>query len=116
MFSCNCLDQRDPRLFHRGGIVPHTALNDKELARANIDAAAIGIGASDAQAAAKHQEKFILALVRMPWELALDARYFYKLIVDLTHNSRRPQLGESLTREFERNWKFLHWGNARKKN
>ena len=81
--------------------LPHTARHNEELARVHVHTAAIGIRAANAQTAAQHEEHLILALMRVPRELALDTRYFYKLIVDLTHHSRRPQLRESLTREFE---------------
>jgi hypothetical protein len=108
MFGGNRLNQSDPGLFRSRRIVPHPAGHNEELSCAHIDRPAVGFTPSDPQTSAQHKEKLVFTSMRVPWELALDTRYFYKLIVDLTHHSRRPQLGESLTREFQRNRKLLH--------
>ena len=40
--------------------------------------------------------------MRVPGKLSLYTRYLDELIVDLTHNPRRPQLSELAARAFER--------------
>src|ERR1700744_4219914 len=93
----------------------NAAGNNEDPPGSHIDRPAIGFSPADAQTSAQHKEKLVFTSMRVPWELALDTRYFYKLIVDLTHHSWRPQLGESLTLEFQRNRKLLHRERRRRK-
>jgi len=44
----------------------------------------------------------------VPWKFSMDTRYLDVLIVDLTYNSRRPQLRKGTAREFEGDGMLLH--------
>src|SRR5215467_5259670 len=48
----------------------------------------------DAELASQHQEQFILVLVAMPCQASLDLCDFHIRIVNFTHDTRRPVLGE----------------------
>ena len=64
----------------------------EELAGAHRHGAAFCIGASDAELATENEEHLVLLVMLVPGELSLDLGYFDVLIVDLTHDSRRPKL------------------------
>jgi hypothetical protein len=102
VFGGDGFDERDPGLFGRRGFVANAAGNDEELARSNQNVAAIGFGAADAQLAAEYEEHFVLKGVRVPGEVPVDTRYLDELIIDLTNDSRRPELRERAAREFQR--------------
>jgi hypothetical protein len=95
------LDQDDPCLFCGRGVVVHAAGYDKELSGVDRYRAAVGVRATDAETTAKHEEHLVFCFVGVPGELSLDLRYLDELIVDLTHNPRRPKLVKSGAREFE---------------
>ena len=108
VFGGDGLDERDPGLFGGGGVVTDAAGDDEELTGADEDVAAIGLRAADAELAAQDEEHLVFGGVRVPGELSVDARYLDVLIVDLTEDSRRPQLGESTARKFKRDGMLLH--------
>jgi hypothetical protein len=102
VFGGDGFDERDPRLFGGGCIVTNAAWNNEEFTGPNQNIPTVSFGAADAKLSAEDEKHFILMGMRMPRELSLDTHYLDVLIVDLTYNSRRPKLGESATREFQR--------------
>ena len=98
----DCFNEGDPGLFGGRGVVTDAARDDEELTRTERYGAAICFGAADAEEATEDQKHLVLVFVRVPGELALDLRHFDVLVVDLTDDSRRPQLVESGTRELKR--------------
>lgn len=86
--------------------------NDEELAGTDQHIAAIGGGAADAQFAAENEEHFVFRCMLMPGKFALNAGDLDVLIVDLTHDSRKPQRyarrSQRAAREFKGNRMLLH--------
>ncbi len=101
MLRGHCLNQRDPRLFRSCGIVPYPSPHNKELTRSHKNISAVGRRAANPQLPAQHQKHLVLISMRVPRKLALNTRYLDELIVYLTHDPRRPKLGESTAREIE---------------
>jgi hypothetical protein len=95
-------DQDDPGFFCGGGIVADAAGDDEELTRQEGDRAAIRFRAAYGEGTAKDEKHLILKWVRVPGKFSVDTRDLYILIVDLSEDSRRPQLRKGATREFER--------------
>jgi hypothetical protein len=82
--------------------VTNTTRDNEELAWMHVHGAAIRFGAADTEQTTEDQKHLVLVFMRMPGELALDLHHFDVLIVDLTDDSRGPQLLESGACEFER--------------
>jgi hypothetical protein len=95
-------DQDDPGFFCGGGIVADAAGDHEELTGMEGDGAAIFCGTADGKDAAKDEKHLVFKRVRVPGKVSLDTRDLHILIVDLGEDSRRPQLREGATREFER--------------
>ena len=105
MLGGDGFDQGEPGFFGGGGVVANAAGDDEELTGVEEDVASVGWGAADAQLAAEDQEHLVLMGVGVPGKLSLDADYLDVLIVDLTDDSRRPELyagaAELAAREFQ---------------
>lgn len=79
--------------------MPDPARHHEELSRLQHHRTTVRLSASNAQLTAQHQEHLILVLMRVPRKLPLNPRHLDVLVVNLAHNSRRPELGESDTRK-----------------
>jgi hypothetical protein len=101
------LDESDPGFFFGGGIVAGATRYDKELAGEYGDRTAICLGAPDAEVTTENEEHLVLVVMSVPGELSLNPCHFDVLVVDLTYDSRRPELFESGTREFQRDGVLL---------
>ncbi len=93
-----------------------TARDDEEFAGLEGDGTTIGGGSTDGEGSAKDEEHLVFMGMGVPWKLSMDTRYLDELIVDLTYNSRRPQLRESTAREFEGEGMLLHRMFSKGKN
>jgi hypothetical protein len=98
--GCGGFDEGDPGLFGGGGVVTDAAWNDEELAGMKRHGAAVGFGTAYAEETTEDKEQLIFVLMRVPGKLTLHLCHLDVLVIDLTNDSRRPQLGESGTREF----------------
>lgn len=107
MKSCSRLNQHDPRLFARRGIVPDATRNDEELACPHRHRTAIRFSSADAELTTQDQKHLVLVFMRVPGKLPLHFRHFDVLIVDLTNDSRRPKLRKIRTRQFQRDGVLL---------
>lgn len=92
--------QSDQRLHCCRGVVPDASGDHEELTRRNDDRSAVNIRPADAQLPAQHQKHLVLVLMGVPGELPLDLCHFDVLVVYLTKNSGRPELGKSGARKF----------------
>ena len=81
--------------------------NDEELAGADKNGTAVCFGSPDAEKTTEDEEHLILVFMRVPGKLSLDLRHFDVLVVDLTNDSRRPELLKSGAGKFERNGGLL---------
>ena len=95
MERCGGFDESYPGLFLGGGIVADAAGDDEELAGADRHGTAVRLGAADAEESTEDEEHFVVVLMGVPGKLALDLRHFDVLVVDLTNDSRRPELLKS---------------------
>jgi hypothetical protein len=98
--GCGGFDEGNPGLFGGGGVVTDAAWNDEELARMKRHGAAVCFGTAYAEETTEDKEHLVLVLMGVPGELTLHLCHLDVLVIDLTNDSRRPQLGESGTREF----------------
>jgi hypothetical protein len=94
-------NEGDPGFFGSRGVVTDAARDDEELTRTEKYGTAICFGAADAEESTEDEKHLVLMFMRVPGELALYLCHFDVLIVDLTDDSRRPQLPESGAGKFE---------------
>jgi hypothetical protein len=87
--------------------VTDAARHYEKLARVQRHGAAVRISAADVEETTEDKKHLVLMIVRVPGEFALHLGYLDVLIVDLTNDSRRPQLCESGTRKFKRDGGLL---------
>ena len=68
--------------------------NDEGLPGEEGDGAAVGGRAADGEGAGEDEEELVFVVVGVPGELAEDAGYLEKVIVDLGDDAGGPEIGE----------------------
>ena len=83
------LEQEDVNLVRSDGLVFNSARNDEEVTLVELD---YPVAKVNGQMAVEDEKEFVLGLVMVPDELALEFRKLYVLAVQLANNPRAPVL------------------------